>query len=227
MQFANAPVLDPSIGNTITVSATIYTENVDYFLVNDVTAYGLSPQSRSGIEWVVPANGATLSVPANGSVFSLDYIFNAVPRDVQVALRDWRLICTDVWVHQANRVLLDIHLAVILNPGFTATSVQATLENDLQALIRRVGFNGSLQTSDILAVAHGVAGIDAVRFVTDVDNPARYAIEIVSNAGTVLSVSATTVTPKRALDVLTGDSDVVVLNSVTLVVKAQNSFGSS
>jgi uncharacterized phage protein gp47/JayE len=227
LALANSPVLDPSIPNQITIGPNTYVEGTDYYLVNDVSAFGGARQSLSGIEWISAANGAPQAIPANGVAFTTTYTFNAVPREVEVSLRDWRLVCTDVWVHQANLVRLNIHLAVILEPGFSLASVQPTLEFDLQNLLSTVGFNGVLQTSDILAVAHNVAGVDAVRLLTSADDPTDYAIIEVAEDGTPLHTYATASVPSRAIDVLTGDSEIVVLNDLVVVVKAQNTFGSA
>jgi hypothetical protein len=222
---AHSPVVDPSITNQIVVGANTYIENTDFFLINDITSRGGATQSFSGIEWVSLANGAGQPVPANGTPFTVTYLFNAVPRQVEIALRDWRLVCTDVWVHQAKPIMLDLFLAVILSPGFTASSVQSSLEFDLRTHIDTIGFNGVLQVSDVLQVVHNVTGIDAVRFLTSADDPVEFAMQQVSGTGSVLQIYATSDTPRRAIDVLTGDDEVIVLNSVTLVVKAQNSWG--
>lgn len=225
LAFANSPVLDPSITNHITIGATTYDEGVDYYLVNDTSARGGAMQSLSGVEWISLANGATKAIPADGTQFTASYTFNAVPREVALALRDWRLVTTDVWVHQAKIILLNLHLAAILNPGSTVSSVLPTLTYDLSTFISRVGFNDVLQVSDLLAVAHSSVGIDAARFLTDEDNATAYAIQRVSGTGSVLHTYSTSATPKRAIDVLTGDDEVMALNLVTLVAKAQNSFG--
>lgn len=224
LPMAHAPVL--SLPDEIVIGLNTYVEDTDYFLVNNVSAFGGSPQSLSGIEWKSVANGAALPIPADGTIITLDYTFNAVPRDVAVTLRDWRLVNTDVWVHQAHRVLLDLYMAIILLPGFTLSSVQPTVEHDLRALIDRVGFNNVLQVSDILAVVHAVTGVDAVRFLNEGDAPDHFGIERMAEDGTTLLTRyVTTVTPRRATDVVTGDDEVVVLNNLVFSVKAQNTFG--
>lgn len=222
LRLSHAPITDPSTLNEITIGATTYQEDVDYFLVNDVSATGGSPKSLSGIEWITTANGATKSIPANGVAFTIEYIFNAVPRQIEAALRDWRLVSTDVHVHQARTIFLNLHLTAILQPGFAASSVLPELTYVLNDLVNNVGFNGVLQTSDILAAAHSVTGIDAIRFQTSADHATDYAIERISAAGTSLGYYAV---DGRAIDVLTGDSEVLAVNNITLVQKAQNSYG--
>lgn len=220
-----APVLDPAISNTIVIGPTTYVEGIDFFLVNDVTDRGGAPQSFSGIEWVSVANGATQPVPANGTQFSADYTYNAVPREVEIALREWRLVTQDVWVHQAKTILLNVYLAVILESGYSLALVQGPIELALAQYVSNVGFDGVFQASDVLQVVHNVPGVDAVRFVTSSDDPLSYGIVRVATDGvTVIHNYAPTGRPQ---DVLTGDDEIVAINSVSLVAKAQNTFGVS
>lgn len=220
---AFSPVTDPAVNNTIVIGANSYVEGTDFFLVNDITAAGGTPESLSGIEWVSVANGATKPVPANLTSMSIDYIYNSIPRDVEAVARAWRLVTTDVRVHAARPMLLNLYLAVIFQPGYVAASVQAEMQNALGNFIAGIGFNGVVQVSDLLEVAHRVPGVDAVRFLTSTDDGTHYSIQQVSGAGTIISTYATA---GRAIDVIVGDDQVPVLNSVTLVAKAQNTFGS-
>ncbi len=223
VQFAFAPVLDPSTTNQIVIGATTYEEGTDYFLVNDISENGGTSSSFSGIEWVSLANGATETVPADLTEMVVTYTFNAVIRDVETAVRAWRLITTDARVHQARSILLNLYFAVILSPGFSSGVVTPMLEAALSEFIDGIGFNGFVQVSDLLAVAHSVDGVDAVRFLTSTDDPTNYAIQRVSAAETVLETYAVA---GRATDVRVNDNEVPVLNDVEIVVKAQNTFGS-
>lgn len=225
--FAFGPVTDPSTSNTITINGINYVEGTDFFLVNDITREGGTPTSMSGIELVSTANGAALAIPADATTFQVDYVFNAVPRDVEAQVRTWRLITTDAKVHQAKTILLNIYLAVIYSQGYNEAAVRPSLESALSNYIGGVGFNGTVQVSDILEVAHQVTGVDAVRFLTDSDDATNFAIQQVSGAGTVLQTYATSVPGqvRRALDVRVGDDSTPVFNSLGLLTRAANTFG--
>lgn len=221
--FAMAPVTDPSINDTIVINGETYVEDVDYFLVNDITVQGGTPTSLSGIELL-----ATVTpVPPDATTFQVDYVFNSVPRDISEEARAWRLITTDVQVHQARPMLLNLHVAVMLTSGHTSASISPEIEAVLSRYINTVGFGGVVQVSDLLGVIHRVPGVDAVRFLTDDDNATNYAIQRVSPLGNVLTTYATAVGTQvsRAIDVLVGDDEYPVFNSVVIVPKAQNSFG--
>ncbi len=219
---ALAPVLDPSVDDEIEVGATTYAEGVDYFLVNDVSDRGGSPRSLSGIEWVSTPNGATQPVPSDGTTFSVSYTYNTVPRDIEKALRDWRLVCFDAWVHQAKVLYLKLNLAIIFEVGFDENSVSTELEKNLSEYLSSVGFSGVVQVSDLYQAMHSVVGVDAVRFLTSSDDPTHYAIERVTPSGTPISVYQSA---GRAIDIATNDDTVVALHSIRIETKAQNTFG--
>lgn len=224
-----APVLDPSIGDSLEIAQAVYVEGTDYWLVNDVTAEGGTPSSFSGIEFkATPVSGP---LPTNGVTFSVDFIFNAVPRDVDRAIRVWRLITTDVQVHEAKQILLNLFLAVMYAPGYNEGAVRPEVEAALSDYISRVSFDGVVQVSDLLGVVQRVPGVDAVRFLTEADPwrdpdepeeaPDHFAIERVSEAGTFLTRYED---GGVAVDVLIGDDELPVFNSVVLVPKAQNTM---
>lgn len=189
IRFAFSPVTDPSINGTIQIGSTTYTENTDYWLVNDVTATGGTPTSPSGIEL------AASTSPVAGAHATPQYVYNAVPREVDRAVRVWRLITSDVQVHAARPMYLNLHFAIMYTPGFDADGVQTEIEQALSAYVSNIGMNGVVQTSDLLAVASQVAGVDAIRFTHSLDvagagQTLHYGIERVSSLGNLLHAYA-------------------------------------
>lgn len=225
--FSMAPVMDPAQTNTIVIDGTTYVENTDFWLVNDITSEGGTASSFSGIEFKSAANGQAKPIPADGEAFDVAYVFNAVPGDVERAVREWRLITTDVKVHQARPLYLNLHLAVVYESGFSEATVRPALEAALAAYMGDIGFSGLVQVSDILEVAQRISGVDAVRFLTSSDDGTEYAIQKVSASGSILATYATDVVGqiRRALDVQVGDHEYPVFNALTLVSKATNTFG--
>lgn len=221
-----APVIDASLSDSIVIGAVTYIEGTDYWMVNDITREGGTSRSLSGIEFKSAANGQAKALPAENTAVALEYAFNTVPRDVEEAVRSWRLITTDVRVHQAKQVRLNVHMAVILDPGLALASIQPQVYARLADYISRVGFNGVVQVSDLLEVAHSVDGVDAVRMLASSEPAAtgRYGLQVVSASNDVLDTNATS---GRAKDLLLGDDQVPNLNMVYLVQKAQNSFGAA
>jgi hypothetical protein len=239
------PVIDASNSGQITIGGITYTENVDYYLVADISPYGGTYQSNAGIEWVSNGNGAINTVPADNTQFTLTAVYNSTPRDVAVSIEHWQLVTDDFQVHAAKQVLLNLFMAAIIQPGYSLTSVQAAATLALSAYIDQVGYVHYMQVSELVGVLLGVAGVQAARFLTSAD-ATNYALQTVSPNGTVLQVWATNdqgvtapltleaVTPRnvagglfRAQDVVVGSDSVPVLNSLTLIQEAQTTFVTS
>jgi uncharacterized phage protein gp47/JayE len=221
------PVDDASVDDELVINGITYHEGTDYWAVNDITNSGGTVHSYSGIEFSTLAGSPPGTIPPDQSVFTVDYVFNSVPQDVDTDIRVWRLITTDVQVHAAKILYLNLYLAVMLSSGFSVGAVQPTIEAALSNLISRIGFNDVVQVSDLLGVVQQVPGIDAVRFITQADNyhdlsaAQHWAIERMSRAGTFIERYER---DGSAIDVIIGDDVLPVFNAVTLVVKAQNTF---
>lgn len=226
LPFAFAPVIEPAVNDVITIDAQDYDEDVDFWLVNDITNVGGTPNSLSGIEIRSVANGGAFE-PTDNDLVILNYLFNAVPRDIELAARAWRLITTDLRVHQAQPIYLNLHLAVIFDPGYPVATVTPGIEAELERHISTVGFNQVVQVSDLLEAVYRVDGVDAARFLTDDDDAVNYAIQRISpTTGAVITTYDNGGTPARAADVVVGDDEYPVFNAVVIEAKAQNSFGS-
>jgi hypothetical protein len=220
------PIDDASTTDSITINTVTYLENVHFWRVYDITSKGGAPRSVEGIEIRSSANGSPLVNPPNNARFPVTYVYNAVPRAIEQAIQNWRLVGSDVWVHTGKLVRLRLYMAIVLNYGFTLQQVQTDMEAALSNFIDSIGFRSSVQASDLLQVAHGVSGVDAVRFLTDSDDGVHYAIQRVASDGTIINTYSTGVTPKRAIDVFVGDSETPVLDQLVVDVRASNTFGS-
>lgn len=222
------PVLDVTAGGTtVTINGIVYTEGTHFFTVNDVTSAGGTSRSLSGFEFVSTANGNALAIPSNNQTFTANYVYNAIPGDVEANIGAWRLITTDVRAHAAKKVRLRLHMVAILNLGQVLSTVQPAIQAALSDYLNGVGFAGVVQVSDLLEAAASPAGVDAIRFKTDSDDPVNFAIQQVSSTGTVLQTFSTNVAGqvKRAVDVILGDDSLPVFDSLVLSIKAQNTWG--
>lgn len=222
IDLAFGPVMDSSVDNTLTINGVTYTEGVHYFTVNDSTREGGTSKSLSGLEFVSAANGNPLAIPANNTIFTANYVYNDVPGSVEEAVRAWRLITTDVRVHAAKKVRLKMNMVLILDPGVTLSSIKSSIDTAISDYLNTVGFAGVVQVSDLLEATTSVSGVDAARFATSTDNPTNYAIQRVSDTGSVLETYATS---GRARDIILTDDSVPVFDSLVVTVRAQNSFG--
>jgi uncharacterized phage protein gp47/JayE len=216
-----APVIALPTAGEIVIAGETYEEGTDYWLVNDITTLGMTPQSYSGIEW----DAAITPTPPDDEPFSLTYFYNDVPRAVAQQIAIWRLVGTDVLVHQAHPIRLNFNLAVILTTGTSQVQVESAISTVLASLLERVGFDGILQVSDVLAAVHSVSGVDAVRFITSTEDAVEYAMQRVNEEGDVMETYADG--SGRAKDVVTDADSIPVFNDVRLVLKAPNTLGSA
>lgn len=223
------PVLDPSLNDQITIDSIVMVEGTHYWLVYDTTAFGQAPRSLAGIEIAANAISPLLMPvdPDDNSPFTVSYTYNEVPRSIEETIGGvWRTLNQDVWVHQGKPKRLRLNLGVILTRGYTEGQVDAAIFRSVSNYIDSLGFNNVVQASDLLSVAHEVPGVDQVRFLTDDDNGAYYAIQRVNENGSIAETYATG-SPARPLDVFCADDEYAVLDTVFLDVKAQNTWGTA
>lgn len=215
LPLAFGPLLD--IPEVITVGTKIYARDTHYWLVSENTSDGYSFSSQAGIEWDTP------SLPALNSVAPIDYVYNRVPYEVEQSVRLWRLVTTDVRVHQAHTTPLRINLAIMYAPTASRAVVDLGINRTIEQYLAQTGFNSVVQASDILGVVHNVAGVDSVRFLTATESPLYYAIQRVNSN---LQVVETFQRNGRVQDVLFGDAELPTLAKIFLSPRAQNTFGS-
>ena len=174
-----SPILEMATGNqtgsvmNITVGSTTYTENSDFWVVNEIGAFGNGARSRAGLEWKSGGSSPHAN-PTAGNLLSVDYIYNDVPKAIQHNVDLWRLVTTDVMVHSAVMVYLDVYLAVVLaNGGYTLSSVFSNIQTAISNYLTGLTFDGVVQLSAILSVVQQVPGVAACRFLTSADSTAK------------------------------------------------------
>lgn len=196
-----------------------------YQIVHDDTAFGYSPSSLYGLEW----NASTL--PANNTVFSFDYTYNAVPHAVQNEINRWRLITTDALAHQAKNVYLKFNVAIIYDLAADQGVVNTAIDTAISDYLSKLGIATVVQGSDVLQTIHNVSGVDAVRFLNSTDvsgwnsstpNAFNVGIQKIIN-GTV--VQSYVDTNGRVKDVFFADNEVPVFGDTYISVRAENTYG--
>lgn len=199
-----------------------------YRIVHDDTSNGYTAHSRFGLEF----NAANL--PANNSVFTIGanntYLYDQVPRSVQAQIDRWRLVGVDAKVHAARQIPLRFSLALMYERTASRPVVNAAIDVAVSNYLGRVGLGGVVQVSDIENVVHNVAGVDNVRVLAASDystwtlatsNQFNLGIQRIVDGN---SVGTYITTAGRLRDVVFGDAEAPVLDSVVKVVKAQNTF---
>lgn len=138
-----------------------------YQAVHRDGAFGWSPYSDFGLEWIASAQPQV----GRALVLSEDYTYNNVPTAVQANLENWRLAGQDVLAHQGISVALQFSLAVIFDPGVTQSVTQAAISTSLQTYLSQLGFNSRIYPSSVIQAVEGTPGVTASRFLTGADYP--------------------------------------------------------
>lgn len=198
-----------------------------YQIVHQDTAFGYGTNSLYGLEW----NAANL--PANNTVFSLDYTYNAVPHAIQREIDRWRLVGIDAVAHQAKNIFLKFNIAVIYDLAADQSVVNTAINTALSDYLSKLGLATVVQGSDVLQVIHNVSGVDAVRFLnaTDVTSwnsatPNAFTVGIQQVIGTTV-VKSYVDTNGRVKDIFFADSELPVFGLTNISVRAENSWGVS
>jgi hypothetical protein len=201
-----------------------------YQIVHDNTAFGYTPTSAFGLEWLASA------LPANGSVFTVGsdgaYTYNQVPQSVQQSIDSWRLAGTDARAHQAMQMALRFSMAVMYDPTASPAQVNQAMDAALTSWLNGLGLDSIVQVSDAIQVLHNVPGVDNVRFLNGTDfsgfnpsNPNIYtvAMQLMNSDGLISTTYIDS--SNRAADVIFTDSQVPVFGASVYIQKSQNSFG--
>jgi uncharacterized phage protein gp47/JayE len=210
----------------LVIAGTTYVRDTDYWVVHDDTGFGYSPTSMFGLEWLAS------NAPPVDSQISLSeqqaYTYNRLPADVEARARKWKLVATDVKAHAAKQVRLVLNFAVMYDPAYERGVVQAAVDSALANWMQTLGFHAVVQVSDLLAVAHNVAGVDNIRFLNSLETSTGdaddWGIQHVSSTGVYLSHYSSGATPARARDIVLAENEVATLYDVRYVTRAQNTF---
>ena len=158
---------------------------------------------------------------------------------MQDAISRWRLLGTDVQVHQAKSRWLRFAMGIVYDPslGGVVTAVQQAVNSALSDLLGRLQFNSVLQVSEVLSTALAVPGVVNVRLLNGSDvtgynpsNPSASVVgiqQIAPNAAPTSSAIGSYVDPAtgRAQDVAFADNELPVLGGIVFATLAPNSFG--
>lgn len=202
-----------ALPDTISIGNRTYYEDIDYWLVKDVTLNKGSRRSRDGIEW---APGASSTI-GSGTSFTFTYTFDRLPLALNEVMEAHKAIGTDVLVHSATERYFNINLVVMYSPGYSREAVDQAVAIALTDFLEKQQFGVILQISDILDIAHNVIGVDNVRLANPSDGVAYGVQEVAFNGVTPLGAPYIN-------DFAIQDSDLPVLNKIVTTQRSQNTW---
>lgn len=185
----------------IIVGDNTYLKDTHYWLVEDVSELRGSTRARNGIEWSQTVKGNTggtarLITEWTGINFAPieieNYAFDRNIVDLQSALEASKQVTTDVLAHKALTRFFKFDITVMYSPGAAKNEVNQAIHDTVDTYLKGQYFGAVIQLSDVLQIIHGVAGVDNVRWSSDIpgnEDKARV-WETDKNGRPILSVTA-------------------------------------
>lgn len=136
-----------------TVSGSPYTfvENTDYQLGDYEDARGIH---YGIIHWLSGTR------PDDGTLFSVQYTYNKVVRDVQLALEEVRWVTMDIWALEGTPQTINVTLTIYPYEGFDETTLVSQVEDALTDYINGLKLGDDIQIADLVYVVKSINGID-------------------------------------------------------------------
>jgi len=158
-----------------TRNGTLYT-NKNYSFINKIyISSGFSSTSaRFTFSYLnQPLTGSRYRVyydytaPKQNERIIINYNYNKLISDVSFDIENSRPLNADVLVKEANKLLVDITMNVVISTNYltSASLVLQNLQDSLVAAINTNKLNDILDSSDLIAIAQKVDGIDRVRII--------------------------------------------------------------
>jgi hypothetical protein len=187
--------LDSDIENvSFSKSGTLYTDKI-FAIVNSII---ISSGFSSGASQAATLTVYALNQPNTGSRYqsyydylapkqneriSLRYNLNKLIGDSQLAIENTRPITADVLTKEAQAILIDITMNIVVLSEFTnnTATVKQNVQDAIIGALNANALNTTVDSSDLIAVAQSVAGVDRARVLY---------FNTSESAGNVLSISA-------------------------------------
>ncbi|MDF2533954.1 MAG: hypothetical protein K0R18_111 [Bacillales bacterium] len=133
----------------------------DFIVVKDVSVVGNSVNSKDAIRWTPDATRSNL--PRVDEVLTIIYTFNSIISELQDKIESKRVLTADVLLKGASRVPIEIKLDIVPDIGYSKDVIRKSIISKLTSYINdQTKMGGIVDRSDIVFIARGTEGIDAV-----------------------------------------------------------------
>lgn len=169
-----------SLPPEIIVGETSYYRDIHYFAVEDVSSLRGTVRARNGIEWATnvpglssddqeggPYTGPKITANPESSVTVSGYQYDKNISDLQTSIEGARQITTDVLAHTARKKYFKLDITLMYSQGSGQDSVNASIRTEVDRFLASQYYGQVIQMSDLLAVIHNTAGVDNVRWSSD------------------------------------------------------------
>jgi len=177
--------------------------------VYDITNNKKSVLDSSGLAFDTTSVSGWTALPASGNTAWIIYShsYNQDVVDVESLVQQSKAMGANTLVHQATFVNLAVNISAVLSPGYSASTTQSNIFNQLSGYFSGNNFLSSITFAGMAAQILSAPGVVNAK-VTSVN---------------VLSLDGTTVATKTS-DFLLASDQLPVLNSVNITFKGASNF---
>lgn len=136
----------------------------DFEVEKDTSHYSKSFKAKDTIRWLKENPDANL--PITGETLYINYSSNSIIETLQERLDVKRILTADVLIKQATEVPVEIKIQVVPEYGYSKNSIKNMIIDNISSYINDINkMGGSLDRSDVVYLARGTDGVEAVNIV--------------------------------------------------------------
>lgn len=138
----------------------IYVEP-DFEIDRDLTHNAKSVFAKDSIKWI--PNILNDNLPKAGESLFISYSWNSGIASLQQSLDEKRILTADVLLKQSTGVPIEIKINVVPEVGYNASTIRSAIVNNVSSYINDIKkLGGSIDRSDLVYIARGTEGVEAV-----------------------------------------------------------------
>ncbi len=158
-----------------TSSGTLYS-NKKFAIINKISSSGFNSSSSSVLNlgnMNQPTIGSRYKIyydylaPKKNERITIDYNYNKAIADVTFNIEKNRPINADVIVKQANKILVNLTMNIVIEPSLINSSA-IIAQNVKDAIISNINLNSlgaTIDSSDLINAAYTISGVDRARII--------------------------------------------------------------
>lgn len=100
------------------------------------------------------------SRPDMDTLVTVNYTYDKLVRDVQLASEAKRWVTMDLWIRRSTATPIDVTATVVVYPDFDATTVKNQVKTAITDYINGLGLGEPVQKADLVFVAKSISGVD-------------------------------------------------------------------
>lgn len=137
----------------------------DFIIEKDTSHEANSIKAKDSIKWLPSATRENL--PVEGETLEIKYSWDRIIADLQERLDQNRILTADVLIKKATEIPVEIKIEVVPEVGYSATTIKNEIIDKITSYINDMKkLGGSVDRSDIVYIARGTPGVEAVNLNT-------------------------------------------------------------